>query len=188
MVRISSVYLSWLVTSFGYLLKSWKSLRLLALGIFIFLLAVYLGTSVYRAAPGWLVGMGFVGLAMAYVGFIVGFAWAPPGGESVGFGDCTICGETNVAVAYRGGVNYCGTCYENGAAQAYFDGMDRQSRESERAQPLIDERPPTQPQVKEIIKEREVIHRETIVKIRCGHCHRLFEEEKGSCPYCGAPV
>lgn len=177
------------MNSFGYLLKSWKSLRLLALGTFIFLLAVYLGTSVIHDAPSWLLGMGFVGLAMMYVGCYVSFAWAPPGGESDGFGDCTVCGETNVAVAYREGVNYCGRCYQNGKAQGYFDGMDRQSRESERAQSQIEESPPTQPQAaKEIIKERVEIHRETIVKIRCGHCHRLFEEEKGSCPNCGAPV
>jgi len=179
------------VTSFGYLLKSWKSLRLLALGIFIFLLTVYLGTSVIHDAPGWLLGMGFVGLVMVYVGCYVAFAWAPPGGESDGFGDCTVCGETNVAVAHLHGVNYCGRCYQNGKAQGYFDGMDRQSRESERARPQIEESVVTQPpspQVKEIIKEREVIHRETIVKIRCGHCRRLFEEEKGNCPYCGAPA
>jgi hypothetical protein len=145
------VYQSWLVTSFGYLLKSWKSLRLLALGIFIFLLAVYLGTSVLDDAPGWLLGMGFVALAMMYVDCYASFAWAPPGGESDGFGDCTICGETNVAVAHLGGVNYCGRCYQNGKAQGYFDGMDRQSRESERAQSQIsqiEERPSTQIPVK----------------------------------------
>jgi hypothetical protein len=173
------------------LVKRWKGVGLIVLGILIFLLAVYLGTSVYgnTSPPSWLLVMGFVGLAVGYVGGRIAFEWAPPGGESVGFGNCTICGETNVAVASRDGVNYCGHCYRNGAAQAYFDGMDRQSRGSDRTQPQIEERPPTQPQAtKEIIKEREVIHRETIVKIRCGHCHRLFEEEKGSCPNCGAPV
>jgi rRNA maturation endonuclease Nob1 len=24
--------------------------------------------------------------------------------------------------------------------------------------------------------------------LRCGHCHRLIEEQKDSCPYCGAPI
>lgn len=173
----------------GYLLKSWKGLGLLVLGILIFLLAIYLATSLPHSDFGYISTLALVGLAMMYVGFIVGFAWAPPGGESTGFGDCTICGGTDVGVAIRGDVNYCERCYQNGAAQAYFDGMDRQSRESERARPQIEESVATQPQVaKEIIKERVEIHRETIVKIRCGHCHRLFEEEKGSCPYCGAPV
>lgn len=155
------------------------------LGLFILLLLISLGTHGYLGntppGPGWALALGLVSLAMMYFGFLVL--------RVVPADDCTICGKTNMEVTSSRGVNYCNSCYENGAAQAYFDGMDRQSRESEKAQPQIEERqqsPP--PQVKEIIKEREVIHRETIVKIRCGHCRKLFEEEKGSCPYCGAPA
>ena len=44
-----------------------------------------------------------------------------------------------------------------------------------------------QPQVtKEIIREKEVIQRE-IVKVRCRHCKRLYDEVGDYCPYCGAP-
>jgi len=174
----------------------------LILGVLILLLAIYIGTSVIRTSPpSWLLAMGFVGLAMAYIGFSTGLEWVPTDGESVGFGDCTVCGATNLGVARRRGINYCRLCYANGNADAYFNGMDIQNREPERSRPQEipsggyawasskEESAPTQPQgTKEIIKERLKIHRETIVKIRCGHCHRLFEEEKGNCPNCGAPV
>lgn len=45
---------------------------------------------------------------------------------------------------------------------------------------------PSRPAVREVFKEREVITRE-IVKIRCRHCGRLFEEKLDRCPHCGAP-
>ena len=155
------------------------------IGLLILVLTVYVAIAVYHnsttnplsASQDLVI---FVSLVMMYVGFLIL--------RVVPTGHCPICGRTNVEVATQNGVDYCNRCYESGAAQAYFAGMERQSRESERAQPPMEERPQPPPQVKEIIKEREVIHRETIVKIRCGHCHRLFEEEKGSCPYCGAPV
>jgi len=164
------------------------------LGLLILLLLIYLGT-VYHSmpAPSWAVAIGFVSLVMMYVGFFILRV------ESVQIGDCTICGETNVEVTSSKGVDYCQRCYENGSAQAYFDGMRRQAQESERAHPqeralggyawASNAEQSSQPQVaKEVIKERVEIHKETVVKIRCGHCHRLFEEEKGSCPYCGAPI
>ena len=40
--------------------------------------------------------------------------------------------------------------------------------------------------VKEVYKEREVIRE--IVKIRCRHCSRTFNEISDRCPYCGAPA
>jgi rubrerythrin len=44
---------------------------------------------------------------------------------------------------------------------------------------------PTQPQTKEIYRERETIRE--VVKIRCRHCGRLHEEKLDTCPHCGAP-
>jgi hypothetical protein len=37
---------------------------------------------------------------------------------------------------------------------------------------------------KEIIRERETIRE--IVKIRCGHCGKLYDERENRCPHCGA--
>jgi hypothetical protein len=45
----------------------------------------------------------------------------------------------------------------------------------------------SQPGIKEVFREREIITRE-IVKIRCRHCSRLFEEKSNYCPHCGAPL
>jgi hypothetical protein len=157
------------------LFKSWKGIGLLVLGIII----LVLGLSVFAHSSGYQAIMVMAGLFMAIGGFFAGFEPLPPGGESVGFGDCTICGKTNLGVATLRGVNYCGSCYNTGAAQAYFDGMDKQNRESERerSQPQSEESALAQPRVtKETIREREVIQRE-IVKIRCRHCGVLFEEK-----------
>jgi rubrerythrin len=50
-------------------------------------------------------------------------------------------------------------------------------------QAVIREGTPT----KEVYREKEIITRE-IVKIRCRHCGRLFEEKSNYCPHCGAPL
>jgi hypothetical protein len=170
----------------GYLLKSWKGLGLLVLGILIFLLAIYLATSLPHSDFGYISTLALVGLAMMYVGFIVGFAWAPPGGESTGFGDCTICGGTDVGVAIRGDVNYCERCYQNGAAQAYFDGMDRQRQVETAPSPQPQVIVQQQPVIKEVIREKEIITKERW--FRCPHCRTEFKEGPSRCPHCGAPA
>ena len=161
------------------------------LGLLILVLTVYVAFSVFHNSDtnplsGSQDLVIFVSLAMMYVGFAILRITAPQG-------DCDICGKTDVEVTSWRDVNYCERCIKNGDAQRYFDEKDeRESEARSRTQPQIEEHAPTQaappPQVmKETIREREVIH-DTIVKIRCGHCHRLYEEEKGSCPYCGAPI
>jgi hypothetical protein len=40
----------------------------------------------------------------------------------------------------------------------------------------------------EVVKEKETIQREVIVKIRCRHCGQTFEETLNRCPNCGAPA
>lgn len=40
----------------------------------------------------------------------------------------------------------------------------------------------------EMVKEKETIQREVIVKIRCRNCGQIFEETQDRCPNCGAPA
>lgn len=40
----------------------------------------------------------------------------------------------------------------------------------------------------EMVKEKETIQREVIVKLRCRHCGQTFEEALNRCPHCGAPA
>jgi len=40
----------------------------------------------------------------------------------------------------------------------------------------------------EVVKEKETIQREVIVKIRCRNCGQTFDETLNRCPNCGAPA
>jgi hypothetical protein len=40
----------------------------------------------------------------------------------------------------------------------------------------------------EIIKEKETIQREVIVKLRCRNCGQTFDERLSRCPNCGTPA
>jgi hypothetical protein len=42
--------------------------------------------------------------------------------------------------------------------------------------------------VPEMVKEKETIEREVVVKIRCRNCGQIFEERFNRCPNCGAPA
>jgi hypothetical protein len=45
-----------------------------------------------------------------------------------------------------------------------------------------------EPDAPEMVKEKETIQREVVVKIRCRSCGQLFEETLNRCPHCGAPA
>ncbi len=70
----------------------------------------------------------------------------------------------------------CGTEREN-MVQIDDDGNE--------IRPAADSSMANHPGTKEVYREREVITRE-IVRIRCRHCGKLFEEKLDRCPHCGA--
>jgi len=45
-----------------------------------------------------------------------------------------------------------------------------------------------EPDAPEMVKEKETIEREVVVKIRCRNCGQLYEERENRCPNCGAPA
>jgi len=45
-----------------------------------------------------------------------------------------------------------------------------------------------EPDAQGLVKEKETIQREVIVKVRCRNCGQLFDETLSNCPNCGAPA